>query len=128
MTFMEYYRMDMCISPRDYIIVIVRSEHGDWVDIETDSYYELSCKYANRKLIYVARKVFLISKNEESNDGIVRVKDVVKVWWNSQNKGKLIYIFKNGNRVNYAPLESLLTCNDIVQWVDGNRITIFDNE
>lgn len=40
----------MCIIPRDYIIVIVRSEHGDWVDIETDNYYELSCKYANRKI------------------------------------------------------------------------------
>ncbi len=79
-------------------------------------------------MIYVARKVFLISKNEESNDGIVRVKDVVKVWWNSQNKGKLIYIFKNGNRTKYEPLETLLICNDMVKAVDGNHITIFDNE
>lgn len=102
------------------------SEH--WTDVETDTYYDLSRKYANRKLIYVYSDIFLISKNEESNDGIVRVKDVVKVWWNSQNKGKLIYIFKNSNRIKYVPLESLLTCNDMVHWVDGNHITIFDNE
>lgn len=126
MTFMDYYKVDMDRSPHDYVTVAVRSEH--WEDVETDTYYDLSRKYANRKLIYVARNVFLISKDEESNDGIVRVKDVVKVWYNSRNKGKLIYIFKNGNRVNYAPLETLLTCNDMLQWVDGNHITIFYNE
>lgn len=126
MAFIEYYRIDMQRSPHDYVTVVVCSEH--WGDVETDTYYDLSSKYANRKLIYVYNDIFLISKNEESNEGIVCVKDVVKVWWNSQNKGKLIYIFKNSNRVKYAPLESLLTCNDMVQWVDGNHITIFDNE
>lgn len=128
MTFMEYYRMDMGRSPHDYVTVVVCSENEDWTDVETDSYYDLSRKYANRKLIYVASDIFLISKNEESNDVIVRVKDVAKVLYNVRNKGKLIYIFKNSNRVKYLPLESLLTCNDMVQWVDGNRITIFDNE
>lgn len=67
MTFMEYYRIDMDRSPHDNVTVVVCSEH--WTDAQTDTYYDLSRKYANRKLIYVYSDIFLISKNEESNDG-----------------------------------------------------------